>query len=80
MGLLDDSISDKEHLIKFIDSLIRTSNPIILPDGSNPQDALTPRLDPSTTGYYGRLADEIQVNFENFKIGCRLKYSSFPFV
>ena len=28
----------------------------------------------------GRLADEIQVNFENFKIGCRLKYSSFRFV
>ena len=27
-----------------------------------------------------RLADEIQVNFENFKIGCRLKYSSFRFV
>ena len=25
----------------------------------------------------GRQADEIQVNFENFKIGCRLKYSSF---
>ena len=28
----------------------------------------------------GRQADEIQVNFENFKIGCRLKYSSFHFV
>ena len=28
----------------------------------------------------GRQADEIQVNFENFKIGCRLKYSSFCFV
>ena len=28
----------------------------------------------------GRLADEIQVNFENFKICCRLKYSSFRFV
>ena len=27
-----------------------------------------------------RLADEIQVNFENFKIDCRLKYSSFHFV
>ena len=25
----------------------------------------------------GRQADEIQVNFENFKIGCRLKYSCF---
>ena len=28
----------------------------------------------------GRQADEIQINFENFKIGCRLKYSSFHFV
>ena len=28
----------------------------------------------------GWLADEIQVNFENFKIGCRLKYLSFRFV
>ena len=28
----------------------------------------------------GWLADEIQVNFEVFKIGCRLKYSSFYFV
>ena len=28
----------------------------------------------------GWLADEIQVDFENFKIGCRLKYSSFCFV
>ena len=28
----------------------------------------------------GWLADEIQVDFENFKIGCRLKYSSFRFV
>ena len=29
---------------------------------------------------HGRQADEIQVNFEIFKIGCRLKYSSFCFV
>ena len=28
----------------------------------------------------GRQADELQVNFENFKIGCRLKYSSFRFI
>ena len=32
------------------------------------------------SGWHGRLADEIQVNFEIFKIGCRLKYSSFHFV
>ena len=38
----------------------------------------------STTKSYGRLAgrvaDEIQVNLENFKIGCRLKYLSFRFI
>ena len=28
----------------------------------------------------GRQADKIQADFEIFKIGCRLKYSSFPFV
>ena len=28
----------------------------------------------------GRQADEIQVNFENFKVGCRLKYSSSFFI
>ena len=28
----------------------------------------------------GWLADEIQVNLENFKIGCRLKYSCFHFI
>ena len=28
----------------------------------------------------GWLADKIQAHFENFKIGCRLKYSSFRFV
>ena len=28
----------------------------------------------------GRLADEIQVNFKIFKVGCRLKYSTCRFV
>ena len=28
----------------------------------------------------GWLADEIQADFEIFKIGCRLKYSSFRFI
>ena len=28
----------------------------------------------------GSQADEIQVNFEIFKIGCRMKYLSFRFV
>ena len=28
----------------------------------------------------GRLADEIQLNFEIFKVGCRLKYSTCRFI
>ena len=28
----------------------------------------------------GRLSDEIQVNFEIFKVGCRSKYSTWRFV
>ena len=28
----------------------------------------------------GRLADEIQVNFEIFKVGCRSKYSTCRFI
>ena len=28
----------------------------------------------------GRLADEIQMNFEIFKVGCRSKYSTCRFV
>ena len=28
----------------------------------------------------GRLSDEIQVNFEIFKVGCRSKYSTCHFV
>ena len=28
----------------------------------------------------GRLADEIQVNFEIFKVGCKSKYSTCHFV
>ena len=28
----------------------------------------------------GRQADEIQVNFEIFKVGCRLKYSTHHFI
>ena len=28
----------------------------------------------------GRLADKIQADFKIFKIGCRLRYSSFRFI
>ena len=32
---------------------------------------------PSTSGFYGRLADEMQVQVEIFKIPYRLNYSDF---
>ena len=31
-------------------------------------------------GRQARLADEIQLNFEIFKVGCRSKYSTYRFV
>lgn len=40
------SSSRKEDLIKYIDSLVTTFNPAVLPDGSNLHDAPTPRINP----------------------------------
>lgn len=42
----EQSVLEKEKLIKFIDSLISTRNPAILSDGSNVHDAPPPRLTP----------------------------------
>ena len=33
-----------------------------------------------TTWQADRLADEIQINFENFKAGCKSKYSTCHFI
>ena len=38
--------SQKEELIKFIDSLVSTSNPAELPDGSNLESAPLPMINP----------------------------------
>ena len=38
------------------------------------------QLDLTAGWLAGKLADEIQADFEIFKIGCRLKYLSFRFV
>ena len=40
------SVLEKEKLIRFIDSLISTCNPAILSDGSNAHDVPLPRLIP----------------------------------
>ena len=42
----EQSVLEKEKLIRFIDSLISTCNPAILSDGSNAHDAPLPRLTP----------------------------------
>ena len=56
-------------------------NPPPLPLSCEISRALHPVQPGLTAGRQaGRLADEIQVDFEIFKIGCRLKYSSFRFV
>ena len=52
-------------------------NPLPLPLSCEIYGALH-LVQPNLTA--GWLADEIKVNFENSKIGCRLKYSSFHFV
>ena len=50
-------------------------NPLLLPLSCEISGALH-LTQPGLTGgrLAGRLADELQVNLENFKIGCRLKY------
>ena len=52
-------------------------NPLPLPLSCEISGALHLAQPGLTAGW---LADEIQANFEIFKIGCRLKYSSFRFV
>lgn len=37
---------DKEELIKLIDTLVSTSNPVVLPDGSNVDSAPPPKVNP----------------------------------
>ena len=41
-----NSTPDKEELIKFIDTLVSTSNPAVLPDGSNLDSAPPPKVNP----------------------------------
>ena len=52
-------------------------NPLPLPISCEVSGALRLAQPGLTAGWQ---EDEIQVNFEIFKIGCRLKYSSFCFV
>ena len=52
-------------------------NPTLLPLSCEISGALHLAQPGLTAGWQ---ADEIQVNFENFKIGSRLKYLSFHFI
>ena len=56
-------------------------NPLPLPLSCEISGALHLMQPGLTAGWLAAWqADEIQVDFEIFKIGCRLKYSSFRFV
>ena len=51
------NISQKEELIKFIDSLVSTSNLAVLPDGSNLESAPLPMINPHV---YSRLYTQVE--------------------
>ena len=44
--ILESPSSSREDLIKYVDSLLTTVNPAILPDGSNADDASAPKTNP----------------------------------
>ena len=44
------NITDREQLIRYIDSIVSTCNPAVLPDGTNLDDAPTPRTNPHVCG------------------------------
>ena len=42
----DGADTAKEELIRYVDKIVTTLNPVILPDGSNTDDAPTPKTNP----------------------------------
>ena len=61
MALPDSDVEQKEELIRYVDSLISTSNPAVLPDGSNLQDLSHPRIDPHACSIpYCEVTDHLQ--------------------
>ena len=54
----DTSDATKEELVKFADNIVTTCNPAILPDGSNLDDAPSPKTDPHVCNQvYGNIQD-----------------------
>ena len=71
MALPNDQISEREQLINYIDSLICTSNPAILPDGSNAQHAPPPRFDPHPCGLNYKDIHNYQEDLANLVATCQ---------
>jgi len=56
-----NNASQKEDLIAFIDSLVSTTNPAVLPDGSNLDSAPLPRVNPHVCAHlYSQIEDHQQ--------------------
>ena len=61
IALPDSDVEQKEELIRYVDSLISTSNPVVLPDGSNLQDIPHQRIDPHVCSIpYCEVTDHLQ--------------------
>ena len=53
-----DNLSQKQDLLRFIDSLVSTTNPAVLPDGSNLQSAPLPMINPNVCArVYSQIED-----------------------
>ena len=54
----DGADTAKEELIRYVDKIVTTLNPVILPDGSNADDAPTPKTNPHISNKpYDRIED-----------------------
>ena len=54
----DGADTAKEELIRYVDKIVTTPNPAILPDGSNTDDAPTPKTNPHICSKpYDRIED-----------------------
>jgi len=61
MALPDSAVGQREELIRYVDSLVSTWNPAVLPDGSNLQDIPCPRTDPQLCSIpYSEVTDHRQ--------------------
>ena len=55
---LQDDVSTRHRLVNFINSLVGTHNPVILPDGSNPDNAPSASIDPHVCSHpYSEIED-----------------------